>query len=652
MIKADNQSDKHLTIAGLTVLGDVQSNNLSQLQKQVQNNFDKTQNLTAQQKDFWSELANDNIITAVEKKQLKQELAVITQTHTSIINLASEKGEQDNPLIMMYDAKYGDLLDYINKVKLFDEMAKSTNVDKTEFTRKFTEYYDSEIVAQSIFTGKTAATIRVLNSLFETGTINEVATYRGVFYKWNGKQWVLVNGNEYLGMFDHLPEADINDYFLCGIDFEENLTLKANGKSLLADGKILQVNCKFEKGYVYISTDKGWKKIENKSDYRYFLITNDLISIGEMSPGLENAISIGQPRYLGLFYELPTEYRKNDWFTYAGITTEYFIQGRVYKWNGEEWEEVTAESKNYQMLMTSLTDIINANPSEQGYFTAIFAQALIASNAFIQNLQSQIITLTQALNEDGTLNENTGIIQSSNYLQTNGQEGWQIRADGSADFKTGNFKNGKFDNCQIEYSNFSGSLKCGIFEVIPTIEDSEFSIQPYEKTETFKSDTLKYFESLINFSVGDTHGFGGRPVTDVIKDSGWALLSNFAPVGRKYASFVSSGSLGDLGGEKYWLRIISTTVDNTITVYASNGSRSLGGTQGIYRWAWESGNTGTGIMQASFWQYGQEMLSNVNAKGLPIEEPKNAGQLWRDGEYVKVSLGNNAPVSTINPTWP
>lgn len=529
MIKEDNQSDKHLTVAGLTVLGDVQSRNLTQLQKQVQNNFDKTQNLTAQQKDFWSELANDNIITAVEKKQLKQELAVITQTHTSIINLASEKGEQDNPLIMMYDAKYGKLLDYINKTKLFDEMAKSTNVDKTEFTKKFTEYYDSEIVAQSIFTGKTSATIRVLSSLFETGTMNEVATYRGVFYKWNGKQWVLVNGNEYLGMFNHLPEADINDYFLCGIDFEEKLTLKANGKSLLADGKILQVNCKFEKGYVYISTDKGWKKIENKSDYRYFLITNDLISIGEMSPGLENAISTGQPRYLGLFYDLPTEYKKNDWFTYAGVSTETYTQGRVYKWNGEEWEEVTAESKNYQMLMTSLTDIINANPSEQGYFTAIFAQALIASNAFIEELaaakafieklQSQVITLTQALNEQGQVIEGTGIIQSSNYKDTNGAEGWQVKADGTAVFKHVSLDYIKSSYAELTDSKFSGELDCGNLQV-QTIKNEvlEISYGPFSSNDPWWTERDEIYFSMFNINA-NSKGTYSREVATIFGDN-------------------------------------------------------------------------------------------------------------------------------------
>lgn len=630
MIKADNQSDKHLTIAGLTVLGDVQSNNLSQLQKQVQNNFDKTQNLTAQQKDFWSELANDNIITAVEKKQLKQELAIITQTHTSIINLASEKGEQDNPLIMMYDAKYGDLLDYINKIKLFDEMAKSTNVDKTEFTRKFTEYYDSEIVAQSIFTGKTAATIRVLNSLFETGTINEVATYRGVFYKWNGKQWVLVNGNEYLGMFDHLPEADINDYFLCGIDFEEKLTLKANGKSLLADGKILQVNFMFEKGYVYISTDKGWKKIENKSDYRYFLITNDLISIGEMSPGLENAISIGQPRYLGLFYELPTEYRKNDWFTYAGITTEYFIQGRVYKWNGEEWEEVTAESKNYQMLMTSLTDIINANPSEQGYFTAIFAQALIASNAFIQNLQSQIITLTQALNEDGTPKENTGIIQSKNYLETNGKEGWQIRADGSADFKQVTLDNIKSENASFTNSSFSGDLDCGSLKVQKKTITTEYKTI-YSKDQWYIKDNFIDIEP-ISFYLE----LFGIP-KDTVKTT----------ITREITTLIGEGGVCFYGSENTEMQKLRIVCD--IKEY-QNGTT---GTVSLYGINKDSKETLICKASAEFTIYGLEshiiqydtlILQIVETaslvlcmENLPTTKPIDKGLVWNDNGNIKVT---------------
>lgn len=475
MIKEDNQSDKHLTIAGLTVLGDVQSRNLTQLQRQVQENFDKTQNLTAEQKDFWSKLADDNLITPIEKKELKKELSIISQTYTSIMKLAREKGDAENPVIVLFDAKYKELQDYIVKIKLFDNMADSTKVDKKEFTEKFTNYYDNEVIAQSIFTGKTSATIRVLSSLFETGTMNEVATYRGVFYKWNGKQWVLVNGNEYLGMFNHLPEADINDYFLCADNFTARLKLIANGKQLKTDGKVFYVNTMFIKGFIYVSTDKGWKKIENKSDYRYLLATSDLISLGEISTGLEEAIASKQPRYLGLFYDLPTEYKKNDWFTYAGVSTETYTQGRVYKWNGEEWELVTAESKNYQMLMTSLTDIINANPSGEGYFTTIFAQALISSQAFIQNLQSQIITL-----------QNGGRIQSENYEQ--GKLGFLLDSNGVFECSVGTFR-GSIESGPLVLNTTSPGVSSFSFSPSDTVLTLYTKLKSYGINESV--DTIK-----------------------------------------------------------------------------------------------------------------------------------------------------------------
>lgn len=149
-----------------------------------------------------------------------------------------------------------------------------------------------------------------------------------------------------------------------------------------------------------------------------------------------------KPRYLGIATSsAPSNPSKDSWFT-AADNFESFIKGHVYQWNGIEWIKLDPlDSTKSEMFMTALNDILGTKASEDGYFSTIFAKALIANQAFIKNLQSQVITLTQALNADGTLNTNTGIIQSQNYLDTNGEEGWQIKANGSAVFKTGNFEN-------------------------------------------------------------------------------------------------------------------------------------------------------------------------------------------------------------------
>jgi predicted nucleic acid-binding Zn-ribbon protein len=531
MIKADNQSDKHLTVAGLTVLGDVQSANLQRFEKNLQETFDKTQNLTAQQKEFWKNLADDNLITPVEKKQIKQEIAIIEKTYQALHKKAQEVEQEFNPLFTSYATAYRELKDYIIELKLFDNMNENTRVNKTEFNLKFSDYYEFENVVQSVFLGTPTYTMRVLSGLNDEGTEGEVAIYRNIFYRRENEKWVLITGDTYLGLQKSVPaNGSLGDFFLAEEDFTGQIKYKARGKYLKANGKFLTTAKKFKKGFIYKLEPSGWKAVENKNDHRYVIATEDLIEIGETislhlqkwftdidknfeetSKKLEGyderfilidadldginekyqivdgelkgnkediekingkiveidtdldgineqfvvvdgklveingkiveietdlALKIEViPKYLGAVDTLPTTKFKGDWFTWKAESTNEYVKGKVYMWNGEAWKLLDpTDTTNNQQFMTALTDILKTNATGEGYFSTIFASALIASNAFIQNLQSQIITLTQALNADGTPKENTGIIQSKNYLETNGKEGWQIRADGSAEF--------------------------------------------------------------------------------------------------------------------------------------------------------------------------------------------------------------------------
>lgn len=625
----ENQSDKYLTVGGINVLGDMTSPILKKIENEVQDTFDKTQTLAAQQKEYWSELSNDNVITPVEKKQIKQELSIIEKTYSSVIKKAEEFKQEFNPLVTAYATAYRKLKDYINDLNLFDYMSKSTKVDKADFNTYFSDYYEYEAIVQSVFLEKDSYKIRVLNNLTAEGEDGEVAIYRNGFYRWNGEKWELVGGGSYLGCFDYIPEANIDDFFLVRADFTGHIKYKVNGKFLKSNGKFLVSSKQFKKGFIYKLGAKSWEIIELKSDHRYFLATEDLLEIGEplsthlqkwftdvnanfekyegrlikvdtdldgiyetfkivdkklegttediekvngeilridtdldgieeqflvvngtlvelqnetntiqgtitkIDENLDGIIDettvkfegydesftliedrldgdeevleelngkivnvegdlytvingtlvdirdditnlqeeMGHkieviPKYQGGVKSEPEIKFKGDWFTWEAESNQTYTKGQVYMWNGEMWQELDpTDSTTHQYFMSALTDILKTNATGAGYFSTVFASALIASNAFIENLQSQVITLTQALNEQGQAIDGTGVIQSENYLRTQGAEGWQIKADGTADFKHVSLDYIKSANAEFTDSKFSGELDCGTLQV-------------------------------------------------------------------------------------------------------------------------------------------------------------------------------------------
>lgn len=152
------------------------------------------------------------------------------------------------------------------------------------------------------------------------------------------------------------------------------------------------------------------------------------------------------PRYLGKLSALPATANEGDWFTANGISGK--TTGYVYEYvkviGGYEWQELTATNANYDKLMAALPDILSLRATTDGYFGTVFAQTLVANDAFIDKLATRVIEL-----------QNGGIIKSSNY--TAGSSGWKIDYAGNAEFSDGTFRG------EIEASKgtFAGTIVQG-----------------------------------------------------------------------------------------------------------------------------------------------------------------------------------------------
>lgn len=650
MIKADNQSDKHLTVAGLTVLGDVQSANLQRFEKNLQETFDKTQNLTAQQKEFWKNLADDNLITPVEKKQIKQEIAIIEKTYQALHKKAQEVGQEFNPLFTSYATAYRELKDYIIELKLFDNMNENTRVNKTEFNLKFSDYYEFENVVQSVFLGTPTYTMRVLNGLNDEGTEGEVAIYRNIFYRRENGEWILITGDRYLGLYKTIPaNGSLGDFFLAEEDFTGQIKYKARGKYLKANGKFLTSAKKFKKGFIYKLEPTGWKAIENKNDHRYVIATEDLIEIGEtislhlqkwftdIDETLDKKIE-HIPEYKGAVSVLPNNPNKGDYFTWAAESTNEYVKGKVYMWDGEAWKLLDpTDTTNNQQFMTALTDILKTNATGEGYFSTIFASALIASNAFIQNLQSQIITLTQALNADGTPKENTGIIQSKNYLETNGKEGWQIRADGGAEFKHITLDYIKSEFAALKNSKFSGELECGNLIVKPTLPVKTIKI-----FDTFENTTDNYLFAKTRLMYLE--------LFDVPTDkNGYNHLTNIT-VTRMPQTLFGENTKAFVDNEEVKSFVLTNSHDFDVDDGMNRNSTIIKAIMGnntqkiIYSYYYNYdfyGHDPTEYKETQLLklEIQKEEISTLGLfiLDLPTENPYETGRLWIDNDILKIS---------------
>ena len=191
--------------------------------------------------------------------------------------------------------------------------------------------------------------------------------------------------------------------------------------------------------------------------------------VNELAPGIAEATATSvvarkTPRYLGILTALPQWANENDWLTANGISGKK--TGYVYKYvkvnNALQWQELTATTANYKELMAALPDILSLRAASDSYFGSIFAQVLVANKAFMEALETSVITLYQK-------NNTGGIIQTDNFSEAN-YTGWKISYSGEALFNNVRVTGGvRFCNflrvLHVTWADFKTRVATSLFNV-------------------------------------------------------------------------------------------------------------------------------------------------------------------------------------------
>lgn len=510
-----NQANDVLVVGGIKVLGSMEGPGLVSIKQNVQSLQNAVTTLGQRTEDYWSSIANDNIITPGEKKTLKKEWNTIQQTYASIQQMAEERGITGTDNYRAYVNKYNDLYNYLFRtIKVFDDMSENTTIPSyEEYIEKYNDYYDLELIVQSMIASSSSTyTVRNLPNLDEPGTANEIAMYQGQFYRYNVSEhkWEHVSAGSYQGIWNSLPDVGIDDYFLAGMTFQAVVALfTTKGILTTKDGKILTVKKSFNKGYLYTRTTEGWKIIINRDDYRYTIATNDLLSMNEpISPLLQSKLdstaSAATGKYLGPYETLPSTYNNGDFFLYNGPNKESYPYGdndyliceysKMYKFNAPTWSEMDpTKTENRNNFMTALTDILKINYAQDGYFDTIFANAFFSNTAALNSLSVETIELKKGINKNGCM-------RSEDFIS--GSQGFNLPWDGNAEFQTGTFDNIHCNKGNFTNGAFSGTLDCGQL----VVNSRTISLIELEYNETYDNDTAKpvvnYFENIFNNKYG------------------------------------------------------------------------------------------------------------------------------------------------------
>ena len=347
----------------------------------------------------------------------------------------------------------------------------------------------------------------------------------------------------------------MDNYFLAGVDIVLNFAIKVNGKVLRSSkNKVFQIKKTYKKGLIYIYNENGWKPILDKNDYRYIIATNDLLKIGEdVSPGLESIAR--QPKYFSTCNTLPEDYKNKDFFVYSGDTKtiQYgdgqetlFIHGELYQFNAPTWTKLeSSDPANNQQFMTALTDLLIVHEATEGYFTSVLVKNLIANEAFIKSLATQIITLSQDPNNPGK----TGIIQSDNFESSNGEAGFRLDYDGTVKFNGNTIISGQ---CNIgEKATFFGNIITPAFSVAPITVSKIYS----NPIDYFKWNTLLHIDTF-----NDKSKYNNEQILSITfsKEIKTRFETEYSP------------RIGERGYAWYVGHFIITTKDNTYEYIANS----------------------------------------------------------------------------------
>jgi len=187
------------------------------------------------------------------------------------------------------------------------------------------------------------------------------------------------------------------------------------------------------------------------------------------------------------------------------------LAGSVFQWGGGAW--VYRAPENYpDLYIRCFKDGFDVPELTQdiGWFGAVFAKLLVAQQAFIEELESQVITLKRG-----------GIIQSEATDPATGEPLFYVKSDGFMKMIGAIFENitvfkGRFtgmdaDAIQISgNSSFSGNIDSGVLKLLPS------SATSFSLTNPTNASAINTFMNNVKNALGypsDTAGFTLFPAT-------------------------------------------------------------------------------------------------------------------------------------------
>lgn len=155
-LKQTNNAENNLIVGNIQVLGKIGGGTVREIKTTVSAMAAASAIQSSRQKDYWSDLASDNVITTIEKKILLREWKTIESTYTSVLQTVKNNGiSESQALVADYKSGYNDLYSYLfSTLKLFDDMNSNTQLaDRSSFNALYTNFYADQYAVQEYVNG-------------------------------------------------------------------------------------------------------------------------------------------------------------------------------------------------------------------------------------------------------------------------------------------------------------------------------------------------------------------------------------------------------------------------------------------------------------------------------------------------------------------
>lgn len=211
-LQAEDKSNKALTVGALNVLGAINSEDITSIHTHLQTQDGVQSRIIADMEKLYQTISADGIITANEKQLLKKELIII-ETEYPIIVSKAEAAKKTKADIDAYKTAFQKLHHYIySELQLFNSMHDPLEIARDTFNAVFADYYSSRVLLQITQDGTT----KFLPSLEISGDYeNQIGTFQGRLYRWEGGTWILLNAV--------MPLTPVCAYNMADIHSEEKL---------------------------------------------------------------------------------------------------------------------------------------------------------------------------------------------------------------------------------------------------------------------------------------------------------------------------------------------------------------------------------------------------------------------------------------------